>query len=99
MDNTKEFFKLSAQYQISPDATVTDMLDDASLLGTLVSDSLAALAMSVDGEQDKGSITDHVGFCQLLYGLSYLAQMGQSASTAAHSLILADRGLKLGTKT
>lgn len=93
MDSTKEFFKLSAGYEVSPSAKVSDLLDDATLLGALVSDSLAALAMSVDNDGDCGSITDHKGFCQILYGLSYLAQMGQNATLAAYSMMPPERDL------
>lgn len=87
----KEFFKLSAEYQISPKASISDLLDDATLLGGVVRDSLAALATSIDTAGDNGEITDQRGFSQLLYGLSYLAQMSHNATTAAYAKVPYER--------
>ena len=90
MSRPSEFFILGATYQVAPEATTTDLLDDANCLMGIVKDSLAALAMSIDVAGDRGDITNERGFCQLLYGLSYLAEMGNNAAGAAHSKILRD---------
>ncbi len=83
-----EFFKLNATYQVAPGATVDRLLEDATTLMGVVSGSLTALAMSIDVAGDGGDITNERGFCQLLWGLSYLAEMGNNAAGAAHSIVL-----------
>lgn len=90
----RQIFKLSATYNAAPDATATDLLDDATLLMGVVRDSLSALAMSVDGEDLRGSITDHKGFCQLLYGLGYLAEISTAAAGAAQSIVMKSNSKK-----
>lgn len=88
MSRPSEFFSLGATYQVAPEATANDLLEDANCLMGIVKDSLAALAMSIDVTGDSSDITNERGFCQLLYGLSYLAEMGNKAAGAAHSKIL-----------
>lgn len=83
-----EFFSLGASYQVAPGATASALLDDANCLVGIVKDSLAALAMSIDVSGESSDITNERGFCQLLYGLSYLAEMGNNAANAAHAAIL-----------
>lgn len=85
----QEFFRLNATYQIAPGATADQLLEDANCLIGVVRDSLAALALDIDVNGKDGDITDDKRFCQLLYGLSYLAEMGNAAGSAAHSLVLA----------
>lgn len=91
---TDKFFKLSASYLVAPEATADDLLSDATCLMGIVRDSLAALAMSIDVPSESSDITNERGFCQLLYGLSYLAEMGSSAAGATHSIVIAaDNGV------
>lgn len=84
-----EFFKLNARYQVVPGSTANELLNDANCLMGVVRDSLATLAMEIDTAGDGADITNGSGFCQLLWGLSYLAEMGNSAAGAAHSIVLA----------
>lgn len=84
--STPTFFKLGATYQIDPNATAETLLEDSSLLAGIVRDSLSALASGLDSADSE--MTNHVGFGQLLYGLSYLAEMSQGASDAAQKLML-----------
>lgn len=83
-----EFFKLNAKYQVAPGSTASELLNDANCLMGVVRDSLATLAMTIDVAGDGGDITNERGFCQLLWGLSYLAEMGNNAAGAAHSIVL-----------
>ena len=77
---------MSAAYHAAPEATADELLNDATCLMGVVRDSLAALAMSFDvGESD---IAKDSRFCQILYGLGYLAEMGSGAASAAHSKVL-----------
>lgn len=89
--SAQEIFKLNATYQVAPESTAHQLLDDATTLTGVIRDSLSALAMSIDVAGDNGDITNERGFCQLLYGLSYLAEMGNNAANAAHSLMLAEK--------
>jgi hypothetical protein len=84
-----EFIKLSATYQVAQGSTANELLEDSYCLMNLVSDSLTALAMGIDVSGDRSDITNERGFCQILYGLGYLADMGSKASSAAHSIVLA----------
>lgn len=84
-----EYFNLNAKYQVAPGATADQLLEDATCLMGVVRDSLAALALDIDVNGKDGDITDDKRFFQLLYGLSYLAEMGGSAASAAHSIVLA----------
>ncbi|MEL0027753.1 MAG: hypothetical protein VW625_03670 [Perlucidibaca sp.] len=55
------------------------------MLTGLVRDSLAALAHGFD-VGDCTELANHKGFSQVLYGLSYLAEMGNRAAVA-HALM------------
>lgn len=88
--NKHDFLKLNVTYMVPTDANATDLMDDSSLLAGIVRDSLRAIATSIDTAGDESEITDQRGFCQLLYGLSYLADMGQNAGEAAQSILLAE---------
>lgn len=81
-----EFFKLNARYQVAPGSTANELLNDANCLMSVVRDSLTTLAMTID--VNDGDITNERGFCQLLWGLSYLAEMGNAAASAAHLIVL-----------
>lgn len=78
--------KLNSVYQIAPEATADDLLNDATCLMSVVRDSLAALATSIDCTGESGDITNECGFSQILAGLGYLAEMGCNAASAAHSI-------------
>lgn len=80
-----EIFRLNAAYHIAPDATADDLMEDAALLTGLVRDALAALAHGFDAG-DCAELANHKGFPQMLYGLSYLAEMGNRAAVA-HALM------------
>lgn len=86
--NDRQFFKLNATYQVAPGTTADQLLDDAACLMSAVHDGLRVLAMNIDTNRDGGDVTSHTGFCQLLYGLSYLAEMGTNAAGGAHMVMM-----------
>ena len=90
-----QFFKLNAKYQVAEGSSVDELMDDACCLAAIVSDSLSALAMNIDTGGNNGNVSDHRGFCQILYGLSYLSEMSHRAACTAHGMLDADGDKKV----
>ena len=88
-----EFFKLNATYHIAPDATADNLMEDATCLMGIVSESLAVLAVGLY-EGDCIDMVNHKGFSQLLYGLSYLAEMGNRAAVAQALMLRAEQEVR-----